>query len=349
MKTQFHTGAVCYIDLLGFSYLTELLEDEEILNDNSKEKSFGEKQVKELTISDFRTLYTFIKTGHLDVLSVDTEHSLTISEWAYEIVDANLKNFHGIVEKACSNFQNADYMVISDSLFIVSENADDVLFILAAIFRNCIKSGILLRAGLAYGTYYIVNTHLSSFNIYGTAVTKAVKYERLGKGCRIFTDSDFPSSCNIFSENPELFSAYKNYQNYSTLDCFEWLMINDSYVLRQTDLKNLKTSTGFRNAFELLCDNLEVYCALRYSPKYNWNIKTQQGIEHLGVSIEYISALLDKIYGFCFVPQPHDLKEIIEDGQKHAKSQKRSDEVEKGVIERKKIELKKILGIYDNV
>lgn len=30
METQFHTGAVCYIDLLGFSYLTNLLENKEI-------------------------------------------------------------------------------------------------------------------------------------------------------------------------------------------------------------------------------------------------------------------------------------------------------------------------------
>lgn len=272
MKTQSCTGAVCFTDLLGFSYLTGLLDNQDLYVNEKVEKPFGEKKVKELTLNDLRNLDDYIKNG--DEVSEDT---ITISDLAYNIVDTNLKRFHEIVESQCTSFQNAEYCAISDSLFIVDESSDELLYILSNVFRECIKSGILLRAGLAYGSYYIVRTHVSNFNVYGATVTKAVNYEKMGKGCRIFTDSDFPASCGAFSEkNPQLFYPYKNYHDYSVLDCFEWLMIKDSYVLTPSDVTNLGTfhnPLNVKNAVDLFYDNIEVYCNLCCSPKFDWNRK----------------------------------------------------------------------------
>ena len=46
MKTQACKGAVCYIDLLGFSYLTEKLDSTVLYTNPDEEKPFGEKKIK---------------------------------------------------------------------------------------------------------------------------------------------------------------------------------------------------------------------------------------------------------------------------------------------------------------
>ena len=236
-------------------------------------------------------------------------------------------------------------------MFIVSKSADDILYILANIFRQCIKNGILLRAGLAYGIYYSVKTHISSFNIYGPAVTKAVCYEKLGKGCRIFTDSDFSARSKI--SNAEIISEYKNFMNYSRIDCFEWLMIKDKYAFNKHDIGAFSKSDRFTAALDLLCDNAEVFCALRYSPKYEWNLKNKSGIEQLVASIEYTSALVDKILKSACPDDSKednhqksspsdDLEQYLEEisfGKELEDAQKRSEEMLISMICSKKAEL----------
>lgn len=333
METKPPEGAVCYIDLLGFSYLTNLLENNKKYNDNKKEKKFGDKCVKELKLSDLPRLENYIKFGEPEDLS-----NISIADWAYEIVDTNLKKFHEIVEKSCSDFQEAEYIVISDSLFIVSKNADDILYILANIFRQCIKNGILLRAGLAYGIYYSVKTHISSFNIYGPAVTKAVCYEKLGKGCRIFTDSKFSKHSEI--SNSEIISEYKNFMNYSRIDCFEWLMIKDKYAFDEHDIRLFSKSDRFTAALDLLCDNIEVLYTLRWSQKYEWNLKSEAGIEQLAASLEYISALVDKIRNPSNSDELKESSEKINNGKVVVKQQRLSEEILISMICSKKAELK---------
>ena len=61
MKTQACKGAVCYIDLLGFSYLTEKLDSTVLYTNPDEEKPFGEKKIKELRICDLRQLDDYIK------------------------------------------------------------------------------------------------------------------------------------------------------------------------------------------------------------------------------------------------------------------------------------------------
>lgn len=344
MKTQACKGAICYIDLLGFSYLTEKLDSTVLYADPDEEKPFGEKKVKELRICDLRQLDDYINKG--DNIS---SNKITESDLAYNIVDTNLKKFHEIVEKQCQPYQNAEYSVLSDSLFIIDESSDEILFIVANIFRECIKSGILVRGGLAYGTFYIVRPHTEKFNVYGATVTKAVSYEKLGKGCRVFTDSDFPISCKAFSDiNPQLFGHYKNCKDYSVLDCFEWLMIKDDYVLNPSDVDNLASfhnPANVKKTIELFYDNFEVYCNLCFSTKFDWNLKNNYGLVQIGSSIEYLSALIDKTY----VLSPHvnidGYQEKIEDGLDYAKKALRKEERVNQMVQLKKTDFRTLFCI----
>lgn len=348
MKTEAHKGAVCYIDLLGFSYLTNLLENKALYTDEKKAKSFADKCVKELTLSDLRELNDYLKFDNNDgrLFIYHKNDDKTIAKWAYDIVDTNLKKFHEIVEKNCSKFQNVEYTAISDSMFIVSEKSDEILFILANIFRECIKSGILLRAGLSYGTYYSVKTHIASFNVYGSAVTNAVAYEKLGKGCRIFTDSYFPNTSEAFCQkNPDLFSCYKNYQDYSNLDCFEWLMIKDDYVLEPIDMSPISLPNINPELFDLLKDNQVVLCNLLYSSSFEWNLKNVQGREQLIASVEYVSNLIDKIYNEFRFMEIDSLKLKINDGTELLKNAKRGDKILNNVINLKTNEIENIFKL----
>jgi hypothetical protein len=174
-------GAVCYIDLLGFSYLTNCSSD----------------------------------------------------EYIQDIINRYISNLHKIIHKAIDN-KNINYCVISDSVFLFSENdCDEILLVIPEIFRYCILNGVLVRAGLAYGEFKITKTELSEINIYGEAVTSAVKNESKGKGCRVFIDQNIPSMCRIFENNSDIFKEYRNYIDYSYVDVFEWPLVFNNYYYRQ--------------------------------------------------------------------------------------------------------------------
>jgi len=234
-------GSVCYIDLLGFSYLTDRSYD-----DNNK-----------------------------------------------IIINKYVSCLHNIIYKAISGTK-INFSVISDAVFLYSENeCDQLVLALPRIFRHCIAGGILLRAGLSYGEYSITGTELSENNIYGEAVTRAVKLEKNGKGCRIFIDQNIPSRCSrVFPYNPEVFKPYRNYVDYSYIDVFEWPLIFENYYYNPV--------TGYNIDFEpnndlanLLFENYKLSVYLRFSPDFLWNVQTDEGLTHVAVSIEYITSSID--------------------------------------------------------
>lgn len=188
-KSQYKSfkGFVCYIDLLGFSSLTN--ENSQLSNDEIKRK---------------------------------------------------LAVFHFIIKKQIS--RKIYYSVISDSVFIYSTVSSKVfLTSLANIFRKCLERGILLRAGLDYGDYSVLRTKLFKNNIFGKAVTNAVALEKKGKGCRIFIDANFPSCCkDVTSSQKNIFNQYKNYQDYSYIDVFEWAYINENYIYKSNEKDSQK-------------------------------------------------------------------------------------------------------------
>jgi hypothetical protein len=100
------------------------------------------------------------------------------------IINRYIKNLHKYVFQAVENTNGKiQYCILSDSVFLFCENSiNEILFALSRIFRNCINSGVLLRAGMAYGEYDFIKTKMEARNIYGAAVTKAVSLEKKRKG-----------------------------------------------------------------------------------------------------------------------------------------------------------------------
>ena len=305
MIPESHLGAVCYIDLLGFSYLTELLENKKE-NANDSYETFDKDQEK--TIS---------------------------TDQAYEIVNDNLRNFHNAIKDLTRKYSSSNYSIISDSLFITSESCDDILYLVANLFRECLKKGVLLRAGLAYGRYYTVETPIEELNFFGPAVTRAVHYEGKGKGCRIFTDSDFSNHCNlIVTKNLKLFFSYKNLLDYSTIDCFEWPLIKDNYILDSVDKKKMN---------DLLNDNHEIICKLLYSPNFDWNLDNNKGIEQIRASTEYLANICNRIYRILL---PEKKKKAYKNFDwKKMKNRKRNNETLNKMISLKKEGVQKLMDI----
>lgn len=238
---EMKTGAVCYVDLLGFSYLTR--------NVNNKKNEL--------------------------------------------IIRRCIKNFHNAVYEALKKTK-IQYVTLSDSIFLYTDDeVDNLLFSLSQIFRTCIMKGVLLRGGMAYGEYDVLHTKLLGNNISGSAVTKAVEYEKRGKGCRIFTDSNFPINCELFEKSSLLFTPYTNFSDYSVLDIVEWPLINKKYTFGLYD-RYYKTSPN-NNMRELLLENYKIFDFLRWSPLLNWNDSCIEGTKQINSTIEYITTLIDKI------------------------------------------------------
>jgi hypothetical protein len=166
---------------------------------------------------------------------------------------------------------------------------------LARIFRNCISSGVLLRAGLAYGEYNFIETKIDSNTIFGTAVTKAVSLEEKGKGCRIFIDMDLPGKSKIINLNPNIFMPYINHVDYSAIDIFEWPLFYKEYCFRNNDIVSKHTISN--EIRELLYNNSKIIASLKYSPLFEWNVKSPdgKGQVQLNATIEYITKITNDI------------------------------------------------------
>lgn len=244
--SKMEKGLVCYFDLLGFSYLTKNITDEE----------------------------------------------------NYKILKNNFVLFHKIIYEIIKD-PEINTSILSDCVFIYTYNTTkiDILMKYAAnIMRNSLKNGILVRGGMCYGDFEVVKTTLSSTNICGEAVTKAVTYEETkGQGCRLFTDENLHCEsdlcCNV---NVELIKDYRNYQNYDTLDIFEWPFIHNSFCM--PELVTSFNSSIPQDVLDLILDNFIIYSHLRYSESYNWNCANENGRRHIAATIEYLTTIQEKIF-----------------------------------------------------
>jgi hypothetical protein len=234
------TGLVCYIDLLGVSYLTGRLE-----------KSESEPKIS-----------WYIKKLH---------------KYIYEAIEGT----------------DIKYSVLSDSVFLTTTaEFDDMFFAVSKIFRNCIYSGILLRAGLSYGEFKTIPTELNPRNLQGKAVTKACQLERMGKGCRIFIDKSISLESNICKQNEHIICQDRNYIDYSSFYVFEWPYFNENYFYKQNDIR-LNHPTP--ELSQLIFENYKLSVYLKYSRLFDWNTKSPEGLCQLGATVEYVTTLIDRI------------------------------------------------------
>lgn len=130
--------------------------------------------------------------------------------------------------------------VLSDSVFLYlpeSRKKGDTkilnyLLCIAKIFRESAAKEIFIRAGLAKGMYYKLQTDLNIANIYGPAVSDAVGLERSGKGFRIFISNSIKNEFFDSLYMKHLFGEYMDYKDYVSCICtFHWPLILDGHTL----------------------------------------------------------------------------------------------------------------------
>ncbi|MCQ2601739.1 MAG: hypothetical protein MJ184_10315 [Treponema sp.] len=364
MVTQQYEGAVCYIDLLGFSYLSRMLNMNGIIQSKTEVDIF-DKKVKDLSINEFNEVTSILTSKNMDFdTSKDVQifEGQKISEWSYNIIDGNLKSFQRYVTEEITQRHDVKAAFLSDSVFLFSENVDNLVFCLSNVFRKCIEKGILLRAGLSFGLYYVI-TIGNKENIYGPAVTDAVNYESKGKGCRIFTNDNFLRNIkNNLHNKPDIVHPYPDYGTYEMLDVLEWPMIMNDYSydghqlsqlnshlkqqLKNNDIANIDINSFFifseqhiqeKQIWDLVNNNITLITILKYSRECDWNRETEEGKKQILSSILYLEEILYRMLGLNYDPS----SQFVSSDEKFT-SNETCDEVK---LEHKIRILKKVFGV----
>lgn len=176
---------------------------------------------------------------YLDLLGIS--HISRIPDYS-DILEKKILKFHSIINENIKETKNLEYHLLSDSVFLYTYDNDiSSFFVVANIFRDLLKDGILCRAGCDYDEFGILNTVLSEKNILGEAAVKSVELEKSGKGHRIFvSDKAYKSFNNKLKEMLEvidnlnensLITKHINYTDYTELYIFNWVYVNDTIFM----------------------------------------------------------------------------------------------------------------------
>ena len=149
----------------------------------SKIKS-GKNQEKSISISEAIVVY-------IDILGFSEKKD-------EEDIEMCLLDFSGPLILAARHFPQIRFNVFSDCAFIATnkKNAKDLLSAIRCAFAQWISDGILVRGGIAIGSYNetqnvahdIAPENYVGSLFSGSAVTGAVKLEGSGKGALLFTN-----------------------------------------------------------------------------------------------------------------------------------------------------------------
>jgi hypothetical protein len=213
---------------------------------------------------------------------------------------AILAEFRHILMDLDDEFKIVTIAQLSDCAFAWSEKIADIVLFASKFMNRSITSGLLCRAGMTYGEIIETNqNHKLGRFIVGTAVTDAVKLERIAKGARVLIDEDFPNHLfkldKTFAEHTiPLFQPFTNPLDYSIYDEFKWYLCPD--LRYEHDLKILtdKEKVG------LTKERLKIANQIRCSPRFNWNTRSKEGMLQLRASINFIaeSGLLNVSHKF---------------------------------------------------
>jgi len=115
-------------------------------------------------------------------------------------IELTLLDFSGPIALSAIHYPEVRFNVFSDCAFIAAsvEHGADLLSAIRFAFTQWIGDGILVRGGIARGTYketYTVALEMTSKNFIGSlflgsAVTAAVKIEGVGPGALLFTNEE---------------------------------------------------------------------------------------------------------------------------------------------------------------
>lgn len=243
-------GAVLFVDMLGFSALTR-----------------GRLKLTESEYMPWK-----IKPG---------------GAFPHQLLAAQiLLAFRKALMRTGRRFKAVKLAQLSDCAFLWSEDICAVTDAGRFLMHEAIEAGLLCRGGLAFGDVHEPNKidHSIGAFIVGDAVTRAATYETMGKGMRIFTDSDTASE--ILSKRPhESFQALINPLVGETVD--EWLWYSPEPILELS-----RDRLTLRPEIEKL---VSCHTMLRYSPRFAWNAASPEGCRQLACSIVAVSDAMQKL------------------------------------------------------
>jgi len=205
-----------------------------------------------------------------------------------------LVSFRNALRRAKTGHPEVEFSQLSDSAFLWSKNSLDLVNAARGLMWELTLSGVFCRGGMSYGSIIEpdkVDRRLGAF-ILGQAVTEAVKLERAGKGCRLFSSVTLPSE--LMSDRPHRdiiscaadawdtpFAVIRNPLDGAEVDEFRW------YLFRHDLGAEL---TAHRSQKARLMSLVELLAHLRLSPRFRWNTASPEGLNHIAVSIEALSA-----------------------------------------------------------
>ena len=248
-------GAVFFVDILGFSALTQ---------DKIKLKD-----------SDF------------DKRDIPYQFNVKHNQLLAALI---LVKFRKILD----NYKNRDVRIsqLSDGAFIWSENICDVIIVAHDIMWNCIKGGILCRGGLSCGDFIETDKEYRLGRlILGSAVTEAAKLESSGvKGMRILINTNLNKYLKNYDKKfygkiNTLFQPIQDLSGKKQHHEFRWYDIPKISKSVQ-NLKNLereKRINAIRERFYLAA-------LLKFDSRFAWNEANDQGKVHIQASLDFILA-----------------------------------------------------------
>lgn len=282
-----YQGAVLFVDMLGLSVLTR-------------------GQLK-------------LSTNECGPWKIDAEEDVPHQLLAAQIILA----FRRALIRTKKAFGTVRVAQLSDCAFLWSPHVAAVADAGRHLMHEAALLGLLCRGGLATGDIHEpnkVNHSLGAF-IVGDAVTRAVTYESMGKGMRVFTDQE--TAGQVMAVRPsQTFQPLVNPMSGDTVD--EWLW----YEPRQS-LREERDVTVLRKEVERL---VGCHTMLRYSPKLAWSATTPEGRRQLACSIVAVSDAMERLSGrtgaYLFsVEHLLHANQVRSDGARRGTQQKFVDEL----------------------
>lgn len=123
------------------------------------------------------------------------------------------------------------------------------------------------------------------------------------KGCRVLMDQEVPAflhdyDSSFLSKIYQLFQPFENPLDYQIYDEFKWYY--------SQSLKDLNTTIGIIQAtVERLC----LAAKLQYHPRFNWNVRSQEGNIHVKSSMRFTSANEQNVFN---IEHTFDWKEMVD-------------------------------------
>lgn len=269
MKT--YKGAAFYVDILGFSALTQ-----------------GE--VKDLAEEDY-------KAWGINNREEQNHHVLATTI---------IVEFRNVLQALKDHIPNVHIAHISDCAFIWGADVAELLRAVHFFMWTAVRDkGILCRGGISYGEIVEVENKdyaLGSI-VLGDAITKAVHLEGVFKGPRIAMDVDFPQYVWTYAKgincleslSPDLFYAISSEIDMTEADEYRWYLCTEAF------LKHPTYSISIEERIELTKARLTVFNALKYHPRMGWNTKGNKAIVQLNAGAMAISKdkLLNILHPFA--------------------------------------------------